>query len=326
MTPNKPVRLLLSALARLQIEADVACAMGARAYQFVLPSEARASSEGCDVAFVSRDVTSTSTKHDVLPSTQEFYDAMLASPNLRWVHVHSAGIDRPIYAALQSRGVKVTPSVGANAAVVAQAALAGILALSRRLPLLMQAQAKQHWQPLHGHLMPRDLAGQRITIVGWGGIGQTLAKYVQMLGLQVTVARHSGARIEGLDRTVGYAQLHQILPFTDWLVLACPLTFETRLLIGPPQLDALPKGAHVINVSRGEVIDEPALIGALQSGHLAGAYLDVFAHEPLPPDSPLWHLPNVIATPHCAGFSDGNTQRVAQIFIEKLRDAMESKF
>jgi len=322
--PTKPVRLLVSALARVQIEEDVASVMGHRAYQFVLPNDAHLPSEGCDAAFVSRDVTSTSTKQDVLPSTQAFYDAMRASLNLRWVHVHSAGIDRPIYTELQSRGVRVTPSTGSNAAVVAQAALAGLLALSRRLPLLMRAQHMQHWQPLHGHLMPRDLAGQRITLVGWGAIGQTLAQYAQMLGMQVSVARHSRSAIDGVLNTIGYQDLIQVLPATDWLVLACPLSDATAGLIGAQQLAALPQGAHVINVSRGEVVDEQALIACLQSGHVAGAYLDVFAHEPLPASSPLWAHPNVIATPHCAGFSDGNTKRVAKAFIDKLRVALDS--
>ncbi len=323
---DQPIRLLVSAVARAQIEANVASVMSHRAYQFVLPSQVHDSSGGCDIAFVSRDVTSTSTKHDVLPATQAFYDAMLSSPKLRWVHVHSAGIDRPIYTLLQSRGVQVTPSTGANAAVVAQAALAGLLALSRRLPLTMQAQAHQHWMPLHGHLMPRDLAGQHMTLVGWGPIGQTLAKYAQMLGLHVSVVRHSGAPIEGMQSTIGYKDLSQALPRTDWLVLACPLSDQTRGLIGAPQLAALPAGAQVINVSRGEVIDEQALIASLQSGHVTGAYLDVFAHEPLPAASPLWTLPNVIATPHCAGFSDGNAKRVAQIFIDHLRTALKSEW
>jgi phosphoglycerate dehydrogenase-like enzyme len=319
MTARRPLRLLTSALARSQIEADVAQLMGSQPYCFVLPHELQLNEGGCDLAFVSRDVTGSSTKHDVKPATQAFYDAMLASTDLRWVHVHSAGIDRPVYVQLQSRGVSVTPSVGANAVVVAQAALSGLLALIRRLPLLMQAQRQRDWQPLHGDLLPRDLAGQRMAIVGWGGIGQTLARYAQMLNMQVSVVRHSGAAIEGVSSTVGYAQLHEVLPRTDWLVLACPLTEQTRGLVSAAHLATLPKGAHLINVSRGEVVDEPALIAALQSGHLAGAYLDVFAQEPLPATSPLWAMPQVIVTPHCAGFSDGNVQRVAQMFLDQLR-------
>jgi phosphoglycerate dehydrogenase-like enzyme len=316
---RRPIRLLTSALARSQIEADVAQLMGSQPYRLVLPHELHLGEGGCDLAFVSRDVTGSSTKHDVKPATQAFYDAMLASTDLRWVHVHSAGIDRPVYVQLQSRGVRVTPSVGANAVMVAQAALSGLLALSRRLPLLMQAQRQRDWQPLHGDVLPRDLAGQRMAIVGWGGIGQTLARYAQMLGMQVSVVRYSGAAIEGVCSTVSYTQLHEVLPHTDWLVLACPLTEQTRGLVSAAHLAALPNGAHLINVARGEVVDELALIAALQSGHLAGAYLDVFAQEPLPAASPLWAMPQVIVTPHCAGFSDGNAQRVAQMFLDQLR-------
>ena len=316
---RRPLRLLASAFARSQMEANVAQLMGSQPCSFVLPHELHLNEGGCDLAFVSRDVTGSSTKHDVKPATQAFYDAMLASTDLRWVHVHSAGIDRPVYVQLQSRGVRVTPSVGANAVVVAQAALSGLLALSRRLPLLMQAQRQRNWQPLHGDLLPRDLAGQRMTILGWGGIGQTLARYAQMLGMQVSVVRHSGAPIEGLCSSVGYAQLHAVLPCTDWLVLACPLSEQTRGLVSAAHLAALPHGAHLINVSRVEVVDEPALIAALQSGHLAGAYLDVFAQEPLPTASPLWEMPQVIVTPHCAGFSSGNAQRVMQMFLDQLR-------
>jgi phosphoglycerate dehydrogenase-like enzyme len=110
-----------------------------------------------------------------------------------------------------------------------------------------------------------------------------------------------------------------VLPRTDWLLLACPLSDRTRGLIDAAALARMPAGARLVNVSRGEVVDEPALIDALRSGALAGAYLDVFAHEPLPADSPLWSLPNVIVTPHSAGHSDGNEARVAAIFLDNLR-------
>lgn len=315
----KTLRILASELGCAGIARDAAQLMGDRPYQFLLPTSLDAASGGCDLAFVSRDVTGLSTKHEVQAATEQFYQAMLASTDLRWVHVHSSGIDRPIYTELQARGVRVTGSVGANATVVAQTALAGILSLARRFPLLMQAQLGARWQPLHGQLMPRDLSGQHLTIVGWGAIGQQLAAYAQMLGMKITVARHSGQAIGGDVQTVSLVDLRLALPRTDWLVLACPLTEQTLGLIGAAELSALPSGAHVINVSRGDVIDEHALIAALQSGRLGGAYLDVFAHEPLPATSPLWSLPNVIVTPHCAGFSDGNEKRVAQIFIDKLQ-------
>ena len=112
--------------------------------------------------------------------------------------------------------------------------------------------------------------------------------------------------------------MDQVLPQADWLILACPLTDTTRGLIDRHALALLPPGAHLINVARGEVVNEPDLIAALQSRQLAGAFLDVFAHEPLPAESPLWDLPNVIVTPHTAGHSDGHFERVAQAFVDNL--------
>ena len=118
---------------------------------------------------------------------------------------------------------------------------------------------------------------------------------------------------------VSFGDWQQVLPQTDWLILACPLTPKTRQLVSSQALALLPPGAHVVNVARGEVVDEGALVAALQSGHLGGAFLDVFAHEPLPHDSPLWTLPQVMVTPHAAGHSDGNEARVGQIFVDNLR-------
>ena len=121
-----------------------------------------------------------------------------------------------------------------------------------------------------------------------------------------------------MHQVVGFDAIDQVLPQADWLILACPLTDTTRGLIDRHALALLPPGAHLINVARGEVVNEPDLIAALQSRQLAGAFLDVFAHEPLPAASPLWDLPNVIVTPHTAGHSDGHFERVAQAFVDNL--------
>ena len=118
---------------------------------------------------------------------------------------------------------------------------------------------------------------------------------------------------------VRFEQMHTVLPRTDWLILACPLTATTRGLVNAQVLQALPPGAHLINVARGEVVVQDELIAVLQSGHLGGAFLDVFEHEPLPAESPLWGLPNVMVTPHAAGHSDGNAQRVNQMFLDNLQ-------
>ena len=122
-----------------------------------------------------------------------------------------------------------------------------------------------------------------------------------------------------------FRSLAKVLPRADWLFAACQLSEETRGLIDATTLAAMRKGAHFVNVARGEVVVEPDLVAALQSGHLGGAYLDVFAHEPLPPESPLWSIPNVIVTPHSAGQSDGIYERVVEIFLENLAHWLQGR-
>jgi len=308
-----PLRLLLSANAAAQLAEPIRERMAGRPHLLVETGDA-------DIAFVSRDVTGLSTKHRLEPRTQAFYENLLAAPSLRWVHVHSAGADRPVFVQLRERAVTVTTSSGNNAAVVAQTAVAGLLALARRFPQLAVAQRAHAWAPLIGSRMPHDLEGQQATIVGWGPIGRQLARYLQMFGMKVAVVRSSAAPAAPDIPTVAFEQLAEVLPATDWLVLACPLTDRTHGLIGPAALALLPEGSHLLNVARGEVVDEAAIVEALRSGRLAGAFLDVFAYEPLPAESPLWDLPNVIATPHSAGFSSGNAQRVAAMFLDNLTD------
>ncbi len=316
-----PIRLLLSSDAARYLRLRIGEVLGSARWTHVLPDAAGVAGVAgvdCDAAFVSRDVTGLSTKNAIAPATQVFYDALLGARSLQWVHAHSAGADRPVYVALRARGVLVTTSSGANAAVVAHGALAGILALARRLPLLFDAQREHRWTPLLSTGLPRDLDAQSAVIVGWGPIGQRIGALLQALGLRVAVARHSSQPAGPGIATVPYAQLPTLLPRADWLVLCCPLSDETRQLVDGAVLSRLPPSAHVVNVARGEVVDEAALIAALAGGALAGAYLDVFAREPLPPDSPLWDLPNVIVTPHSAGFSDGNEARVAKMFLDHL--------
>jgi phosphoglycerate dehydrogenase-like enzyme len=314
-----PIRILLSDTARDFLGARIAQALGARPFELVPIGVAQAVSVGpVDVAFISRDVTGRSTKHELSPALAACYDTLRQASHLQWVHIHSAGADRPIFGELRARGVTVTTSSGTNAQVVAQTAIAGLLALARRFPQLMAAQQQRSWQPMIGSALPRDLEGQTAVVVGWGPIGQHIGRLLDVLGLHKVVVRRSALLVPGAQRVVGFEDLHAVLPTADWLILACPLTAQTRELVDARALALLPPGAQLINVARGEVVNELDLIDALQRGALAGAFLDVFAHEPLPADSPLWAMPHVMVTPHAAGHSDGHYRRVADVFIDNL--------
>jgi len=321
------MKILLSELALRGLSKDIATVMGSRPFECVSFEDAIASGRrDFDVAFVSRDVTGLSTKHELAPSLKACYKVLEESSNLRWVHIHSAGADRDVYVRLRAKGVQVATSSGANAEVVAQTALAGLLALSRKFPELVHAMHAKKWAPLLGSQLPPDLSGQTALLVGWGPIAQRVAQFLTMLGLRLKVVRQQ-VQTESPEKSASHSSqpemltfetIESALPSADWVILMCPLTETTRGLINARKLSLLPKGAGLVNVARGEVVVEKDLIEALQNGSLGSAYLDVFEHEPLSQASSLWHLPNVIVTPHSAGFSAGNEVRVSQMFLRNL--------
>jgi phosphoglycerate dehydrogenase-like enzyme len=276
--------------------------------------DGRVPAEACariELAFFSRDVL---PRHG-----RAFFAAALAAEKLRWLHVFHAGVDHPIYPRLLERGVLLTNSPGTSAQPIAQTAIAGLLMLARGFPHWLAAQRRRAWEPIHDDAAPRDLAGQTLVVVGLGGIGCEIARLAQALGLHVIGVRRSPRRpTDSADELHPPDALPALLPRADWLALACPLTDETRRMIDARALAALPPGARLINVARGELVDEAALARALQSGALAGAYLDVFETEPLPPGSPLWELPNAIITPHNSAASRGNEARQLERFFENL--------
>jgi phosphoglycerate dehydrogenase-like enzyme len=320
MSTPQPLRILMSASTRDRIGDAISQALDGRPFEAVIAAQTHGNEPAdVDVAFISRDVTGLSTKHRVLEPLEAFYVTLRRSPKLAWVHVHSAGADRPIFGELKARGVRVTTSSGANAQVVAQTALAAILSLAREFPRLFDAQRARTWTPLIGGLLPRDLAGQTAVIVGWGPIGQTLAGYLRMFGLNVIAVRSAATPSADGVETYAFEDLARIAGRADWLVLACPLSDRTRGLVDARVLAAMAPHARLVNVARGEIIAEAHLIEALRAKTLAGAYLDVFEHEPLDAESPLWTLPNAFVTPHSAGHSDGNEARVDRIFLDYLR-------
>ncbi|MBI3043037.1 MAG: D-2-hydroxyacid dehydrogenase [Betaproteobacteria bacterium] len=282
----------------------------------VLPADpaARLPDEECarvEIAFFSGDV---------FPDySRQFFSAIRKAPRLKWLHVFIAGVDHPIYAEMLARGVRLTTSAGSTAEPIAQTAILGLLALARGFPHWLAAQRRRQWDPLRGGALPRDLRGQTAVVLGLGRIGAEIARLARALGLRVIGVRRSArAPDDPVDELHPPSALPGLLARCDWLVIACPLTPETRGLVDAKCLAALPRGARLINVARGEIVNETALIAALQSGQLAGAYLDVFETEPLPPESPLWDMPNVLVTPHNSSAAAGNDERVLEIFLDNL--------
>ncbi len=283
------------------------------------------------IGFVTRDITGASTKTNVLPTLARYYEMLRASPRLRWVHAHSAGLDRPIYAELLARGVRVTSSSGANAAPVAHTAVAAVLALGRQFPVQIAAQHQRQYLPMTTHPLLHDITGQTAMVVGLGSIGLLIAQYLQALGLKVIGVTHDpakhaaanaggsgGAPAASCESICSYAQMDAHLSSADFLVLACPLTPVTSRLLHARRLAQLRRGCYLVNVARGEVCVEQDMIVALQTGQLGGAFLDGFEVEPLSTESPLWDLPNVMLSAHTAGHFTGHADNVAKIFIDNL--------
>jgi phosphoglycerate dehydrogenase-like enzyme len=246
-----------------------------------------------------------------------FEDAVTKSNSLKWIQYQSSGVaQQPTAAGALAKGAIVTSSTGTNAEPVAQTGITGLLLLARGFGTYMRGQHEHEWRPLRGAALPNDLRGQTVVLIGVGAIGTLFTGYAHAFGLKVIGVRRSPKRADDpVDELVHPSQLDEVLPRADWVVIACPLTKETRNLVNADAFTRMKKGARLINIGRGEVMDQAAFIEAIRSGHLAGAALDAHAPEPLPADSPLWDLPNVIVTPHNASASNGNEKRCAGMFI-----------
>jgi phosphoglycerate dehydrogenase-like enzyme len=245
-------------------------------------------------------------------------------PRLRWVQGTSAGLGGFLERTGLARSDLIfTTAAGVHGTPLAEFALLGLLYFAKGLPQLAAWQAERHWE----RHTTASLAGRRVVVVGLGGIGQAVARLLSQAGLRVCGAGRPGHTydVPGVASYVSSDRLDEVLPEADGLILACPLTEETAGLIGARQLRLLPRGAVVVNVSRGPVVDEDALIAALTSGHLGGAFLDVFAVEPLPPSSPLWALPNVVISPHSAATVAAENGLITDLFCDNLRRWLDGR-
>ena len=248
-------------------------------------------------------------------------DLLKLAPRLKFIQSIGAGTDQFARPALVERGVRLASASGVNARAVSEHAMSLILAMARRLPEARDNQAKKIWRGMIGDLSQREdeLGGKTLIIVGVGRIGGRLAQLAKAFDMHVIAFRRDpAAGTNGADEVYGLDQMMAQLPRADFVALTCPLTPETEGLIGERELRAMKPTATLINVARGRVVVEGALIRALQEEWIAGACLDVFTFEPLPESSPLWDLPNVIVTPHNSGPSPLNMERAMAIFLDNL--------
>ena len=240
------------------------------------------------------------------------------TPNVKWIQATSAGIGQFVkrmgYA--EQRDWIFTTASGVHARPLAEFALMAMLMFAKDYEYLQREKKAHHWQ----RYSATELASKTVAIVGLGSIGQEVARLAQAFEMRVIGNRRNPQReTSHVDQLYGPDDLRQFLSEANFLVLATPHTQETDGMIGQAELALLPQGAIIINIARGQVIDQDALIAALQSGYLRGAALDVFNPEPLPPDNPLWDMPNVIISPHSASTADTENQKITDLFCENLQ-------
>lgn len=251
------------------------------------------------------------------------------APNLRWIQALSAGVDHFDRDALAEAGVALTSASGVHAEPIGEQVLAYLLAFERNLQKGFRQQERGVWESYGG----KELRDETVGILGLGAIGGRVAELAAAFGTEVVgTKRNPEEAPDAVDEAFGPDGLYEVCSRSDYVVVSVPLTDETRGLIGEEEIRTMPSSAVLVNVARGEVVDEEALTTALQKGHLRGAALDVFEAEPLPEESPLWDLSNVLVTPHMAGSTPHYYQRCADLFAENYEnfvagdlDAMENR-
>ena len=239
------------------------------------------------------------------------------APRLRWVQATSSGIgEYLISTGLADTGITFTTAAGTHAVPLAEHVALGLLYHAKRVSDLRAWQAAHRWE----RFTTNQLAGSRMLLVGLGSVGRQVARTCAGLGVEVWAIDPGTAEApDCVTRLVDGAGMREALAEVDAFVLACPYTPDTHHLVGAAEFAAMRRTAVVVNISRGAVIDEPAMIAALVEGRLAGAILDVFETEPLPPDNPLWDMPNVLVSPHSASTVVAENGRITDLFIDNLR-------
>lgn len=242
---------------------------------------------------------------------------------LNWLQVWSAGVNSMPLEELASRNIQLTSASGVHAFPISETIYGLMLALTRKIHTYVKNQQSKTWH--HAH-MNGEMHEKTVGIIGVGAIGKETAKIAKAFGMKVIGIRHSGQNEDYVDEMYKQDQLNEILPLCDYVVITLPLTKETNRMFGMEQFKRMKSTAFLINIGRGEIVDELALVQALMEKEIAGAGLDVFEKEPLSIDSPLWELENVIITPHTSGSTEHYNKRVMNdIFIPNLKNYINGK-
>ena len=239
------------------------------------------------------------------------------APRLKWIQLTSAGADRLLNSGFIEAGVTVTTASGLHATPIGEFVLTSMLMFSKGAPTYMRAQARHEWT----RFPPRELFGKTVGVVGFGHIGEEVGRLAKAFGCRVIATKRSATErssAPNADEIMPPGELHRLLAASDFVVLSMPLTPDTRGMIGEAELRAMKPTAVLVNIARGPVVAEAALIDALLAGRIAGAALDVFEQEPLPPESLFWDMENVIVSPHISGGTEIYNQRVVEIFARNL--------
>lgn len=246
----------------------------------------------------------------------ELRDAWHRAEKLRWVHVAAAGVDAVLFPDMVESRVTLTNSRGVFDRSIAEYVLGLMLVFAKDLLQTIRLQQAKKWV----HRDTEMLAGRQLLVVGAGSIGRTIARLARCAGMEVdAIARTARSSDEDFGRIFRSEDLDEALPEADYVVVAAPLTAQTRGMFGAAQFERMKPDARFINVGRGPIVDEPALIEALRDGRIAGAALDVFSEEPLPEDSPLWEMPQVVVSPHMSGDFVGWLEALGGLFVENFR-------
>ena len=242
-------------------------------------------------------------------------EVLKAAPKLKWVQALGTGVDGIVDQPSLRKDVIVTKMHGFHGVPVSEAALLAMLALARNLPRAVRSQAARKWD----RFPARTLDGKTVGILGVGAIAETLAPMCKAFGMRVVGLSGAPRVLPGFDEIFHRSDLVRVAAELDYLVLLTPLTEETRGIVNAEVLRVMKPSAFLVNLARGGVVDEPALVFSLQKNQIAGAALDVFAQEPLPEDNPFWSLPNVLITPHAGGFFDDYPKHALPTIEENLR-------